>query len=90
VQLALQANRRLYRALRLPEQVILAYVAEHERINRREATQLTGMTEEQAKYRLGQMVIEGFLNLVARGCGAEYEGPETEKKRGIPHFLIIK
>ena len=67
------------RALASPEEAILAHVRAHGRITRREAITLTGLSEEQARYRLRKLTEQGRLEPVGAGRGAYYRLPQTEE-----------
>ncbi len=56
-----------------PEEAILASVAEHGRITRREAAEVGGLTPVQASYVLKKMVDAGQLAQVGQGRSAHYE-----------------
>ncbi|MFQ5856206.1 MAG: RNA-binding domain-containing protein [Anaerolineae bacterium] len=62
-----------------PEDAILAHVRTHGRITRREAMTLTGLSEEQARYRLRKLTEQGRLELAGAGRGAYYRLPQTEE-----------
>jgi ATP-dependent DNA helicase RecG len=54
------------------EETILAYVAEHGQITRREAAEVGGVTEVQASYLLRKLVISNILMLIGKGHYAHY------------------
>lgn len=58
-----------------PEDAILAYVAAHGRITRREASEVTGVSSEQSRYLLRKLAEEGVLELVGERRGAHYRKP---------------
>jgi len=62
-----------------PTAIILAYVKTHGCITRREASAVTGLTDEQARYRLRKLVKRGDLEQVGAGRGAYYCAPKTGK-----------
>jgi len=62
-----------------PEESILAHVEAHGRITRREAMALTGLSEEQTRYRLRKLTEQGRLEAVGAGRGAYYRLPQREK-----------
>lgn len=62
-----------------PEAAILNHVREHGRITRREAVRLTGLEDEQVRYRLRKLVDQGMLELAGAGRGAYYRLPEMGK-----------
>jgi ATP-dependent DNA helicase RecG len=66
-------------ALASPEDAILAYVRAHGHITRREVMALTGLSEEQARYRLRKLTEQGRLESVGAGRGAYYRLPQTEE-----------
>jgi len=61
----------------LPEHAVqvLEYIAEHERITTREASELTGAIIPTTKSRLKKLVQEGYLELYGKGRGAFYQKP---------------
>lgn len=62
-----------------PEESILAHVQAHGRITRREAMTVTGLSEEQARYRLRKLTEQGRLEAVGAGRGAYYRLPQKEQ-----------
>ena len=62
-----------------PEETILAHAQTHGRITRREAMTLTGLSEEQTRYRLRKLTEQGRLEAVGAGRGAYYRLPQREQ-----------
>lgn len=62
-----------------PEETILAHVRTHGRITRREVMALTGLSEEQARYRLRKLTKQDRLESVGAGRGAYYRLSRTEE-----------
>ena len=62
-----------------PPAAILAYVKTHGRMTRREASAMTSLTDEQARYQLRKLVKRGDLEQVGAGRGAYYCAPKTGK-----------
>ncbi|MBM4464430.1 MAG: winged helix-turn-helix transcriptional regulator [Chloroflexi bacterium] len=62
-----------------PDAAILSYVQECGRITRREAMTLTGLSEEQTRYRVRKLVERGALEQVGIGRGAHYRMAQKEK-----------
>jgi ATP-dependent DNA helicase RecG len=60
-----------------PDAAILALARGLERITRREAVAVTGLTDEQTRYRLRKLTKRGDLEQIGMGRGAYYRTPKT-------------